>query len=437
MSDIYIHAGPGKTGTSAIQAWCNDNSDYLLSRGIYYPTHRTDINKISSGNLTELLSHKVGEGWQLDKNKVEALLSLAASNKYRAIVISSEFLFDHIESIYHLIPNAQFIVYLRAPLEQALSAYNQGVKREGKIHCFNNCQLKFPMLDCLDGLLANNKQLKLMIKPYAFDLFKHGELVDDFLACLDLSRKKEKKQDINASYCYEAMEFKRFSNHFDLSKNLDNKLDLALQVYPLGTKSYSLSPMKFRLELAELSCDALTSFMNKYPYYKLNEFKQYLSCSMTDAPYIEQNKISYKDLALVGDYLRNEHPDVYQNLTEIVSTSPSVLLPNIAYFKCFDTDIREYFVQPKVSYIDDMASKIASQKFDSKVEVCKSISAYFEQQGETKKALEFMEVAYYFRPEGDFIRAKVKEYRSVLQENKISSKFERFIKSLKKIISIR
>lgn len=56
---FIFHIGPPKTGTSAIQYWCETHRDELLKHNIYYPAHDVDANGISPGNLQSIYS--IGE----------------------------------------------------------------------------------------------------------------------------------------------------------------------------------------------------------------------------------------------------------------------------------------------------------------------------------------------------------------------------------------
>ena len=51
---IFIHVGPPKTGTSAIQNWFSKNADMLRTKGLFYPEHALDPNGVSSGNLSSI-----------------------------------------------------------------------------------------------------------------------------------------------------------------------------------------------------------------------------------------------------------------------------------------------------------------------------------------------------------------------------------------------
>ena len=47
---IIVHAGPAKTGTSALQYYLLKNKDKLEEHGFLYPTHPLDENNIWNGH---------------------------------------------------------------------------------------------------------------------------------------------------------------------------------------------------------------------------------------------------------------------------------------------------------------------------------------------------------------------------------------------------
>ena len=66
IKNVYIHVGPPKTGTSAVQKWLNSNQRFLKENGIYYPSHNVDSNGVSSGNVRSI--YDVDESKQLTLN---------------------------------------------------------------------------------------------------------------------------------------------------------------------------------------------------------------------------------------------------------------------------------------------------------------------------------------------------------------------------------
>ena len=65
--EIYIHVGPPKTGTSAVQKWLSSNQSFLKKQGVFYPSHSVDANGVSSGNVKSV--YDIDENKQLCLNK--------------------------------------------------------------------------------------------------------------------------------------------------------------------------------------------------------------------------------------------------------------------------------------------------------------------------------------------------------------------------------
>lgn len=74
MKKIFIHAGPGKTGTSTIQHWLSRNVDLLAENGIHYPYHDVDSNGVSPGNYDAVLSQDENDKWIVDADKTNSLI---------------------------------------------------------------------------------------------------------------------------------------------------------------------------------------------------------------------------------------------------------------------------------------------------------------------------------------------------------------------------
>jgi arsenate reductase-like glutaredoxin family protein len=132
---VVVHTGPGKTGSSAIQAWLLKNSHFLEARGVYYPKHDILKNQISSGHLQEILNKNEKGEWKVEPKKIARLLNTFHQSDCHTLLLSSEYFFHKIVEIQKYIPNAEFIAYIRNPVELIESNY-KGVKRHTKINRF-------------------------------------------------------------------------------------------------------------------------------------------------------------------------------------------------------------------------------------------------------------------------------------------------------------
>ncbi|GFD91212.1 hypothetical protein KUL152_34380 [Tenacibaculum sp. KUL152] len=254
MNKVFIHIGPPKSGTSAIQKWLSDNRDYLASKGVFYPEHELDENGVSSGNLLSLFSQD-GEDFLLDEAKVSSLLEEFISSKNDVLILSSEFFFKRMEQLAQAIPEAMFIGYLRFPLEVAESSYNQGVKRHGQVHAFGlPATPRAYQLEILDRLIKKIGRERFILRPYSKQCFKNGNLIEDFLDKVGVEPINLNTPLVNTSYTLEGLEFKRWFNQLTLD-SLQYDMDLYLQREKNGTTSYSLIPPatfeKFKLAFVE------------------------------------------------------------------------------------------------------------------------------------------------------------------------------------------
>lgn len=126
---LIIHVGHSKTGSSFIQSNLARNSEFLLEKGIFYPVlNDAEINPaISSGNGYLLINERLP----------------VAPEKTHTYVLSSELIYGKMLSDKAMIDvlkdafdqlgvsGAEFVVYVRDPIDHAESAYQQEVKRGG------------------------------------------------------------------------------------------------------------------------------------------------------------------------------------------------------------------------------------------------------------------------------------------------------------------
>jgi hypothetical protein len=138
---IVIHIGLHKTGTSSIQKFLDVNYEILLKQGILYPhtgRKRKESSKSSSSHLFLAWStvRRYAQKYEVEisDGRWVALLDEIDRVSPRLVVLSSEFFWwatdeeiQHIRShIKHY--TAKIILYLRNPLDLAISLYKQGVK---------------------------------------------------------------------------------------------------------------------------------------------------------------------------------------------------------------------------------------------------------------------------------------------------------------------
>lgn len=133
-----MHVGHGKTGSSFLQSTLANSVDILATHEIAYPlmpetAERARAGKITSGNLRPGSGHinrLLRRGWDGPNERL-----LLSSEAYFLKMRSKGFL----DRIRHLLPDAdlQILLFIRDPLDHAVSNYQQVVKRHGYVADFD------------------------------------------------------------------------------------------------------------------------------------------------------------------------------------------------------------------------------------------------------------------------------------------------------------
>ncbi len=151
MRRLLLHAGAGKTGTSALQLFFDAHRDWLLQQGIVYPEgpNRPDPGtRISSGNGGWLFGFlRSGEYWR------EVVDQLTGTGGPGDVMISSELVAHakpaRIAELAHRLAAIGFEMHpfylVRNPDEWYLSAYQQNVKRHGYTGSFAHFCSTYPL----------------------------------------------------------------------------------------------------------------------------------------------------------------------------------------------------------------------------------------------------------------------------------------------------
>lgn len=238
---IYIHVGPPKTGTSAVQKWLSSNQPFLENNGVFYPSHSVDANGVSSGNVTSIYDVNEKKKLCLNKDRLTNLIDTFNKSEYSILLLSSEFFFREMDEFKLHIPNAKFIAYVRNPMENRESSYNQSVKRHFQLEKINTGRIKrLPNMARLVEFTDTYGANELYLRLYGDQYFKGGNIVSDLLSVIGIEV-KVKLPVVNSSYQFEALEFKRWFNQFHLD-DYQVMVDRALQGFVEGKSHYSLIP---------------------------------------------------------------------------------------------------------------------------------------------------------------------------------------------------
>lgn len=126
---LLVHVGHDKTGSSFMQANLARNSEYLQTKGIYYPVMNEEERNphISSGN-----GYLLSQGALPQPPQGTEIYLISAEQLYRSLVNDERILGNLIASAEALgASSIEFILYVRDPIDHAESAFQQSVKRGG------------------------------------------------------------------------------------------------------------------------------------------------------------------------------------------------------------------------------------------------------------------------------------------------------------------
>ena len=196
---IVLHAGHGKTGTSAIQSALAISADALLKNGIHYPIDPNERQRAARFEITS-------GNWKHNPtiSLSEQCLELAASNAAgHTIVLSSESLFWHLTDFiyqkeqWNEAIDIHVILAVRELEEMLSSEYQQRVKRHGESKPFEQFLKRRHFIsshhkkaaEVLTQLSQQNVQVTLI--NYSAHKKTISKKVFDALGCSDLFPKEK------------------------------------------------------------------------------------------------------------------------------------------------------------------------------------------------------------------------------------------------------
>lgn len=397
---IIIHVGPGKTGSSALQAWLCENRSLLSEYGVYYPSHGVAKNKISSGHIHDVLS-SIDNKWNVDKEKINKLVDLFNTKKEHTLLLSSEFFFHNITSLHKAIPNAEFVAYIRNPVELLESNYNQGVKRHTYIQKFSAPKsLDNYFWKYLSNIFNTVPIEQIVLRPYHSELFYRDDIVSDILFYLgiklDLANKKQ-VESVNLSYTFSALEYKRLMNHFPLDI-LKSELDAALQDCDIGLQSYSLMAPDHYLELKKQNIELMRVFIDQHKQTQLQALLEKFVSAQQKTP-VNHQDINLTQLLAINTFIKNKYQPLYYKLLKLISLHSNLLIDNPIIYQAFGIETKNISVESD-NFNQDLlktANRFAIHD-NNKPKVLNDLAEYFLAEGNLEQAFNFAKVAYQLSP---------------------------------------
>ncbi len=414
MKKIFIHAGPGKTGTSAIQFALLNNRELLQSKGIFYPEHPADENNVSSGNFNRVLSKNQSKSFVVDTKKVERLKREFDSSLCDVMLLSSEHFFPLLKELNQAFENVTFILYLRNPIDVIESGYNQAVKRAFKTEKLQaKRHVEFRVLSLIEQLYENSNELDIILRPYSSQLFVRNNLISDFLSVFDIDFIVDEDQSINPSYCFEALELKRQLNHSFNDKSAV-KIDKILQSYVTGTRDFSLLSPDVYEALRIKVTHQLEQFISRFSLTHLQPYLQELQ-NQTQKSFVQQ-KASVEDYESVLRFLEKKDGDLYKQIidvikdSEVVDSNLHLAINNNPAQAQRQPSVTVLVEQEDYSFISKIVEEIKAKPNINEVRFCRELGLALEKAGRIDEAVMFFKAVLYFKPDAEMIKNKLKKY---------------------------
>lgn len=338
---VYIHLGPPKTGTSAIQSWLKSSKQALAALGIHYPSHKEDKNGVSSGNFEHLVSFNKDNQGYFDDLKASDLGKYFNNHQCNTLLLSSEHFFYYLLWLFTRFPSATYLFYIRHPVAALESSFHQEVKRHRRIEAFSfPKQLGFNNL-AIVSRLAKEFNINVNFRFYSEALFNGGSLLSDFATAFPrfLAPPLTSKR-LNTQYSPGALMLMRLCNEF-ASDWLLRDLDFWLQKDSECIDNFSLiSPALLEQADAQLS-QALKQIAVSDKYIDSGKLKALIEGYKIPAFCNESDMMC--DFERVLKKLRDEKPALAGEIvTQCEGARPEVstmIVPNLTLSKYYKSKI--------------------------------------------------------------------------------------------------
>lgn len=437
MKKIIIHAGPGKTGTSAIQYWCVTHREELQHCGVFYPAHSLDKNNVSNGHIDFIADINDNGRYVINEDKLSLLLSKFHDSESKILVLSSEYFIEHIPKLLELVDNSNILLYFRDPIELHQSSYIQKVKR----HQFTDeykirSNIHYPILNLLDTLIKTIDSSRISVRPYDVSLSGSEDLVADFLNFIEfdlISRLDFKKSiRVNDSYSFAALEFKRLCNFFPIEK-IEVRLDSILQKISGEERRYSLiSNDSYEYHLSRMISKVESIKKRSGSNKILNDLSLWLSDIETNKVVNPCSSLSLLDISNLANDIKIFDPSFYQQLSQLIVDHNYIYTGVdgfIDIFECNKVKKRDYFslkktskayneptiMLPSVSIIDTFRHRLGIKGNVRQAMIYAAMSDFMNQSGEYEMAEKLVNKAIQLNPTNELALDLVNKIRFKVQ----------------------
>lgn len=237
---LVLHIGPGKTGSSAIQAWLARVSEDLARSGVLYPANGQEEREEYTGNAQELAAWLARPRSTVEdrfpeviENLLEGYVSKAQEGRCHTVLLSSEFFPTAVRANLEFFRNEaekyfelRVVGYLRDPYWWLWSSWGQAVKRAAMREDFAAYALKNAKVlgETLKGLISIFDDVRLLV-------YRETGLIESFARALGLpARLVDAKAEttVNRSMTWDELDIllsvNRTFRHADLSRMISDQM---------------------------------------------------------------------------------------------------------------------------------------------------------------------------------------------------------------------
>lgn len=344
---LYIHIGPPKTGTSAIQKMLDSNDHLLAEKGVHYI--KTLRCKLGSHNLLAYILHYTYDNVHLFMNHRSYIVEkdaffkklneeIAGISAPIVLVSSENFVYLSPEAIDELIRlftsnfskiKVKVIFYVRSFNDLALSEARFIVQlKHSNTNDERLCNLantlssiERALLSGLDIFVSRFGKENVIFRKYGKQYFKHGNIFEDFLDAIGVELNDSfvlPQELVNASLtCCETVYVKDMLNRMVMNtpEDLIVKHLMEWEQYNANTR-FSLAP-DIAARVEELSEHFHRHLLDNYLDDTYNAFLQKYSLNQSQYDY----KLSYDTFIGIIDYLSSKIENFKSDIMDSIITS--------------------------------------------------------------------------------------------------------------------
>lgn len=393
MSQLYLHVGHGKTGSSYIQSSLALSQDVLLERGIDYPESKS-ASRAKKGRITS------GNG---------AMLRSVVEQHYEAkeekVLLSSEVLFHDIvdgklDSVLDQLGEGRFtsvniLLFTRDLVEHAASSYQQMIKRGGSTISIEDMFSRYKQPELVSKFIDRCQQysnIKITICNYSNC---KSNVLQEVESWLDLP------QGLLIIPGIDNVNRSMTRSELRLQKGINSVLGMSGQLVSdrLCDSLPDIKPEK-SLPAVEIQQAMLNRLKSSYEYVDAHASSKHQYNNVTIS--VDEDSLRDDNYVFTGRQIDTVAQGLAGEIKRLKSPQPQ-----LASKPDYNSAVVDF---------PNLSKKLAG-KFDRhSADTLRDVAMCFESAGDLSTAHYFMSLALKARPTGKLIKEKVSEYSTRLKK---------------------